>query len=132
MQPLKYYSLPGPPTTAQGAIALLLSHNITVAIGIPQAWEARNTRFDAAWVRNHFRVVNCIYSNSEQAALEAGGSISKKDALALVSTNLEKLLGVSQDKLVPDLVVTKGGDLFGYESKVVAVISGARGVVDLV
>ncbi|KAK0188101.1 carbohydrate esterase family 9 protein [Armillaria mellea] len=32
------------------AISLLLSHNVTVGIGIEEIWSARNTRFDVAWV----------------------------------------------------------------------------------
>lgn len=42
--------LPGPPLTRDSAISLLLSHNVTVGIGIEEPWSARNTRFDVAWV----------------------------------------------------------------------------------
>lgn len=42
--------LPGPPLTKDSAISLLLSHNVTVGIGIEEPWSARNTRFDVAWV----------------------------------------------------------------------------------
>ena len=64
-----------------------------------------------------------------QAALEANGTLSKSDALALASVNLEKLLGVKASGVQGDLVVTRGGDLLDF-SKVVAVISPRRGVVD--
>lgn len=70
-----------------------------------------------------------------QIALETP-SLSKTEALALVSTNLEKLLGIqasssSSGSAGEDLVAFKGGDIFGFESKVVAVISPVREVVDL-
>ncbi|KAL5518561.1 hypothetical protein ACEPAH_244 [Sanghuangporus vaninii] len=106
--------LPGPPITKDSAISLLLAHNVTVGIGIEEAWSARNTRFDVAW-----------------AALEASGEISKTQALALASTNLEKLLGLDVDPEWSDLVATERGDLFDFESKVVGVIAPRKGVVDL-
>lgn len=70
-----------------------------------------------------------MISKFVQAALESRGEISKTEALALASVNLEKLLGISQAK--PDVVATQGGSLLDFESKVVAVISARRGVVDL-
>ncbi|KAH9176442.1 carbohydrate esterase family 9 protein [Lactarius sanguifluus] len=108
--------LPGPPLSKDTEIALLLSHNITVGIGIEEAWSARNTRFDVGW-----------------AALEAGGRISKVQALALASTNLEVLLGggVENALRTSDLVATQGGDLLSFDSKVVGVLSPRRGSVDL-
>ncbi|KAH9048372.1 carbohydrate esterase family 9 protein [Lactarius hengduanensis] len=108
--------LPGPPLSKDTEIALLLSHNITVGIGIEEAWSARNTRFDVGW-----------------AALEAGGRISKVQALALASTNLEVLLGggVESALRTSDLVATQGGDLLSFDSKVVGVLSPRRGTVDL-
>ena len=65
-----------------------------------------------------------------QAALESGDTISKAQAIALVSTNVEKLLGIERDPDETELVVTTGGDLLEY-SKVIAVISPSRGVVDI-
>ncbi|KAH9992672.1 carbohydrate esterase family 9 protein [Russula vinacea] len=108
--------LPGPPLSKETEIALFLAHNVTVGIGIEEAWSARNTRFDVGW-----------------AALEAGGRISKLQALALASNNLEKLLGgdVELASGASDLVATQGGDLFSFGSKVVGIISPRRGSVDL-
>ena len=71
-----------------------------------------------------------MYSWSVQAALDANGEISKADALALASVNLEKLLGIKSGNFEGDLVATSGGDLLEF-SKVVAVISPTRGVVDV-
>ncbi|KAI1784449.1 composite domain of metallo-dependent hydrolase [Ganoderma leucocontextum] len=105
--------LPGPPLSAKSQIVTLLEHNVTVGVGTPDADKARNTRFDAGW-----------------AALEAGGAISKAQAIALVSTNVEKLLGIERDEDETELVATSGGDLLEY-SKVVAVVSPTRGVVDV-
>ena len=45
------HRLPGPPLSKETEIALFLSHNVTVGIGIEEAWSARNTRFDVGWVR---------------------------------------------------------------------------------
>ena len=45
-------SLPGLPLSEKSSVLELLSHNVTVGIGIEEAWSARNTRFDAAWVRS--------------------------------------------------------------------------------
>ncbi|THH19962.1 hypothetical protein EW146_g1322 [Bondarzewia mesenterica] len=107
--------LPGPPLSKESGISLLLAHNVTVGIGVVESSSAVNARFDAAW-----------------AALESAGRISKTEALALVSTNLEKLLGgKSYIDGMSDLVATEGGDLLGFESKVVAVISPRRVTVDL-
>ena len=65
-----------------------------------------------------------------QAALEAGKAISKAQAISLVSTNVESLLGIERDEDETELVATSGGDLLEF-SKVVAVISPTRGVVDV-
>ncbi|TRM69894.1 hypothetical protein BD626DRAFT_422385 [Schizophyllum amplum] len=104
--------LPGPPISHYNAPGLLLENNVTVGIGIQEPWSARNTRFDVAW-----------------AALEMFGEISKADALALASTNLEKLLGLPSED--GDLVVTSGGDLLSMESKVAGIVSPRRGIVEL-
>jgi len=51
------------------------------------------------------------------------------DAFALVSTNLEKLLGLSLPDA--DIVAYHGGDVFDFNSKVVGVISSSKGTVEL-
>lgn len=64
--------------------------------------------------------------------MEAGGLISKEQAIALGSTNVEKLLGGKVEaENVHEMVVTEGGDLMDFESKVIAVISPRRRAVDL-
>lgn len=67
-----------------------------------------------------------------QAAIEAGGNISKEKAFAIGSVNLQRLLGVEVNDGEMDLVATRGGDLLELSSKVVAVISPLRKSVDLV
>ncbi|KIK64860.1 hypothetical protein GYMLUDRAFT_258822 [Collybiopsis luxurians FD-317 M1] len=106
--------LPGPPLTQDSAITTLLAHNVTVGVGVTEAWDARNTRLDVGW-----------------AALEAGGTISKAQAIALASSNLEKLLGLKSGTVASNLVATTGGTLLDFESKVVGVVSSRKGVVDL-
>jgi hypothetical protein len=104
-------SLPGLPLS-EPAITKLLSNNVTVGLGIEEDWQARNAWFDAAWV-----------------AIEAGGKIDKETALALVSSNLERLL-LGEERANQDLVAWQG-DIFDMNSKVIAVISNARGQVDI-
>lgn len=58
-----------------------------------------------------------------QAAIDAGGGLTREEAFAIGSTNLETLLGVERDPELVELVVTQGGDLLDSHSKVVAVIS---------
>lgn len=66
-----------------------------------------------------------------QAALESNGKISEKQAYALVTTDLEKLLGVQGIDESADLVAYEGGGVLDFSSKVSAIISPARGVVDI-
>ncbi|KAF9569103.1 carbohydrate esterase family 9 protein [Agrocybe pediades] len=107
--------LPGPPLTNDTTLITLLDHDIVVGLGVRTAAEAQNTRFDFQW-----------------AALEANGRISREKAYALVTTNLEKLLGVrSVEGQSGDLVVYHGGDIFDFSSKVVGVVSPSSKWVDL-
>ena len=57
--------------------------------------------------------------------------MSRTEALALASTNLERLLGLDIDPEWSDLVATERGDLLDFESKVIGVIAARKGVVDL-
>ncbi|KAG6900265.1 hypothetical protein C0993_000718 [Termitomyces sp. T159_Od127] len=98
--------LPGPPLTRDSAIVKLKEHGVTVGVGCEEIWSARNLPFDVAW-----------------AAIEAGGRISRLEALALGTVNVQKLLGVEVDAAKVDLVVTRGGELLDFDSKVVAVLS---------
>ncbi|KAI5114985.1 hypothetical protein M0805_004423, partial [Coniferiporia weirii] len=115
--------LPGPPLSEESALIHLLKHNVTVGFGVLGGdlpplitqWAARNTRFDVSW-----------------AYIEAGGRMTKSEAIALASTNTERLLGVDLvTSLQGDLVATEGGDLLDIQSKVVGIISSRRGQVEL-
>jgi len=106
--------LPGPPLTEESVIATLIAHNVTVGIGVIEKWTAQNTRFDAGW-----------------AALDSPTHVSREQALALVTTDLEKLLGVEVPGKDADVVAYRGGDVFNFGSKVVAVVSPRRSSVDL-
>ncbi|KIM83388.1 hypothetical protein PILCRDRAFT_69640 [Piloderma croceum F 1598] len=107
--------LAGPPLTNNTNLVSLMENQVTVAVGVPDAWEARNARFDIAW-----------------AKLESNGRIDEQQAYSLASTNLEKLLGiVNLSNETADLVAYEGGSAFDLSSKVVAVLSAERGVVDL-
>ncbi|KAK0237491.1 hypothetical protein EDD85DRAFT_769737, partial [Armillaria nabsnona] len=104
--------LPGPPLSEDNAIGVLQAHNVTVGIGSSGTWSVRNVRFDVAW-----------------AALETRAALSKSEALALGSANIEVLLGVEDD--ASDLVATRSGSLLDFEAKVAAIISSRRGLVDI-
>jgi hypothetical protein len=101
--------MPGPPLSPESNIAVLIKHNITVGLGVPEAWMARNTGFDLAW-----------------AGLESGTELTHGQVTALATMNLEKLLGVEAEAQ-SDLVATVGGDLFEF-SKVAAVMIPNDGV----
>jgi hypothetical protein len=130
-------SLPGPPLSQQTALTVLLSRGVNVGIGVMDESSARNTRFDVAWVRHAVVLILLCHSNSPlccplcilQATLDSNGLISKAKAIALVTTNLWRALGVDVvgDS---DLVAYKGGDFFDFESKVVGVTSSRRGLVE--
>ncbi|CAL1706946.1 unnamed protein product [Somion occarium] len=104
---------PGPPLSDGTALSTLLAHKVTVAVGAIDPSLARLTRFDVGW-----------------AALTAGISVSTEEVLALASVNVEKLLGVSGSQS-GDLVATQSGGLLEFNSKVAAVISSRRGLVDI-
>ncbi|EKM59751.1 uncharacterized protein PHACADRAFT_181721 [Phanerochaete carnosa HHB-10118-sp] len=109
--------LAGPPITNETTVTALLKHKVTVALGVTDAWEPVNARFDAGW--------------SSQVALESGGWIDKQMQYALVTGNLEKLLGLEgwlSDQ--GDLVVYQGGGAFNMSSKVIAIASPRHGVVE--
>lgn len=123
-------SLPGPPLTNDTALVILLEHGITVGLGVRSAWDARNSGFDIQWVR--LQLLHWVaLTNSFQAILESNGRINERKAYALVSSDLEKLLGVRSIGEDADLVAYEGGGLFDRSSKVVGIISPQREVVDL-
>ena len=57
--------------------------------------------------------------------------LKKASAFALAGSNVQKLLGLHVSPWEEDLVVTAGGDLLGFEGKVVAIVSPRRRTVDL-
>ncbi|KAH8825073.1 composite domain of metallo-dependent hydrolase [Flagelloscypha sp. PMI_526] len=107
--------LAGPPLTKDTIVTTLIKNNVTVALGVTKSSEARNLRFELSY-----------------AALQAGGSLSTEEALALGSTNVEKLLGVVVKPEDSDLVAVQGGSLLDFSGVVTAIISPRRGLVDLV
>lgn len=64
--------------------------------------------------------------------LESNGRIDQNKAFAMVSTNLEKLLGIRDlDGDAVDMVAYDGGSVFDLSSKVVAVLSPQQQVVNV-
>ena len=66
-----------------------------------------------------------------KALLDSPDLLSRSDAYALVSSNVEKLFGLKVDPYQSDLVATEEGDLLSFEGKVSAVISPRRKRVDI-
>ncbi|EKM81023.1 hypothetical protein AGABI1DRAFT_127066 [Agaricus bisporus var. burnettii JB137-S8] len=106
--------MPGPPITKETTLSILLKHGVVVGIGSEGAWSVRNLPFELAW-----------------AAIEAGGKISKEEALSMGGINIEKLLGLVRESATIDLVATKGGDLLDFGAEVVAIISPTEKSVNL-
>ena len=70
--------------------------------------------------------------HSFQVAYDAGDKLSKEETIALASTNVELLLGGdAETDGFHDMIVTEGGDVLDTQSKVIAVISPSRELVDL-
>jgi hypothetical protein len=66
-----------------------------------------------------------------QVADASGGRISMKEAFALSSTNLEKLLDIEVADELTDLVAFEGGGAWNFEGKAKAVISPVLKAVDV-
>ncbi|KAJ7284154.1 carbohydrate esterase family 9 protein [Mycena rebaudengoi] len=107
-------TLPGRPLTNDTTLVALHREGVKVGLRCREAQHAANMRFDLTW-----------------AMLAANGHIDKQEAYALLSTNLEELLGVTVDDGGGDLVAYAGGSIFEMSSKVVAILSTQRGEVDI-
>jgi hypothetical protein len=57
--------------------------------------------------------------------------MSKEDAIALGTINVQKLLGLDSQATNSDLVATIGGDLMSFEGKVIAIIAPRRQLVEI-
>lgn len=85
-----------------------------------EEWQARNTRSDAAWA----------YANNPEV-------FSKQDAIDLVSTNLEELLGLKDGSVMAGddsqeaSWVAWEGDWFSLEARVRGVRAQGSETVDL-
>jgi len=107
--------VPGPPLSKDTALTLLHRKGVNVAIGVVEKWEARNTFLDVAW-----------------AGLDSDGLLGEKDALALATTNLNKIFGhYDGNSEEDDLVVYEGGGVFNMESKAIGVVSPRLGHVEI-
>jgi hypothetical protein len=81
--------------------------------------------------RFRFPPAKFLKPSSTQAALDSDGTLGKAKALALATTNLEKIFGFHEDPEDDDLVAFQGGDMFSLESKVVAIVSPRAGHVEI-
>lgn len=131
---LTFNSLPGPPISYETTITKLQAAGVLVGIGVTTPDFAKNARFDLTWVRP-FLTARLIDDSRvrlfTQAGLESNGRVNQRQAYALASTNLDKILGIEHSSEDADLVAFEGGSLFDLSSKVAAVVSPQRGLVDL-
>ncbi|KAL1409547.1 hypothetical protein Q8F55_003531 [Vanrija albida] len=97
--------LPGPPLSNFTLPAFLHAHGVKVGLGlagIVASSSTRLTRFEAAWA----------YANAPHV-------FSKRDAIALVTTNLEELLGLNDGAEVASTgLVAYEGDFFSLHARV--------------
>ncbi|KAF9534703.1 carbohydrate esterase family 9 protein [Crepidotus variabilis] len=106
--------LPGPPLSNDTTLVKLLDKGVIVGMGIRHAWQAQTTRFDVQW-----------------ASFESNKRVSEQQAYALVTHDLENLLGIRNMGEDSDLVVWEGGSMFDMSSKAIGVISPIKGTVEL-
>ena len=104
--------LPGLPLSPESLPVYLHNKGITVGLGITEEWMARNIRLDAAWT----------YIN-------ANASLSKAQAMEMVSSNLDKLLGLNSKENAG--WVAWQGDFFAMDGRVKAVRGEGQAAVDL-
>ena len=71
---------------------------------------------------------NCIL---RQTQLDGNGRITREQAVAMASTNLERMLGISSSDMKGEWVAYMNGGVLDFTSKVVGVVSERRGVVEL-
>ncbi|TXT04247.1 hypothetical protein VHUM_04245 [Vanrija humicola] len=111
--------LPGPPLSNLTLPAFLHAHGVKVGLGlsgIVASSSTRLTRFEAAWA----------YANAPHV-------FSKRDAIALVTTNLEELLGLNDggSKAASSGIVAYEGDFFSLHARVRGVVTAGGSSIDL-
>ncbi|KAF5393438.1 hypothetical protein D9757_000630 [Collybiopsis confluens] len=104
---------PGPPLSPS-AMQELLAHKVTVGLKISEIWQARNLPFEVGW-----------------ASLDMNSTLSKEEALALGSVNVERLLGLEIEPEDADLVARELTGTSPLEGKVVGILSPRRETVEL-
>ncbi|KAJ4497806.1 hypothetical protein C8R41DRAFT_758876 [Lentinula lateritia] len=107
--------LPGLPLTNQTTLGILLDSGVVVGVGVNHPQMVTETRFQLA-----------------QAYHDCVSSATAREVYGLATINLEQLLGVKGiEPESADLVAFDGGSVFNLSSKIVAVVSSQRGLVDM-
>ncbi|BFZ63283.1 hypothetical protein YB2330_004404 [Saitoella coloradoensis] len=101
------HCLPGPPMTAETALQILIDANVTVALAQPDDGLLGQLYWEAGW------------------ASHMSGNLDEKEAVALVSTNVEKILGLDV-KRRSDFVIYEGNPLDFGASVVVVLGDGVQ------
>ncbi|KAL4067994.1 hypothetical protein J3A83DRAFT_3786026 [Scleroderma citrinum] len=105
--------LSGPPLTADSLVPVLLAAGVNVGVGLIEGNEVRHLRFEISRI-----------------ALSSNGNTDLTAVLELVTTNLERALGI-HGNMPQDLVAYPGGHVLDFEGKAAAVISEQLGRIDL-
>ncbi|GBB85030.1 hypothetical protein RclHR1_01160024 [Rhizophagus clarus] len=109
--------LTGSPLTNITGIEILIKHKVKIALGVERTAWTRNLAWDAGW----------ILTNSK-------GTLSEKEAVALVSWNLEKFFNLNRNKLnqqglhVGNIAnfVAYDGNPFNLHTKIKLVAGGGK------
>jgi hypothetical protein len=109
--------LAGSPLTNFTGIEILVKHKVKIALGVEKTPWTRNLAWDAGWV----------LTNSK-------GTLSEKDAVAIVSWNLEKFFNLNRNKLnqqglhVGNIAnfVAYDGSPFEFHTKIKLVAGGGK------
>ncbi|KAF8826905.1 hypothetical protein HHX47_DHR5000901 [Lentinula edodes] len=103
------------PLTNQTTLGILLDSGVVVGVGVNHPQLATETRFQLA-----------------RAYHDSVSSATAREVYGLATINLEQLLGVKGiEPESADLVAFDGGSVFNLSSKIVAVVSPQRGLVDM-
>ncbi|GAA5986559.1 hypothetical protein JCM5350_001371 [Sporobolomyces pararoseus] len=93
-------ALPGPPLTRDSHTTVLHRAGVKLALGLPEEWQTRTLLFEAAWAQRLSRA-----------------EVSRKQAIAWISTNFEDMLGLESND---NEFVAFERDPFEFGSRMVA------------
>ncbi|KAK4704844.1 hypothetical protein P7C70_g1364, partial [Phenoliferia sp. Uapishka_3] len=106
-------AVPGPPMTQRSAVNILHNAGVLVGLGVPEEWMARLLLWEAAW-----------------ASRDSNAEISRRDAVAWLTSNLETILDLPAPHKRTEFVAYER-DPFEFGSRPVAASSGDGQSIEL-